>query len=214
MAGLFITLEGIEGSGKTSRRERLAERLRARGREVLVLREPGGTPFAERVRSLLLEPRAEGADAASLTPWSEACLVLAARAQLVEQVIRPALAEGRTVLCDRFGDSTVAYQGDGRGLDRTLLKQLNRTVTGGLAPRLTLLLDLPVEHALRRLQDPGRAGALTRFDRESRAFHERVRAGFLRLAEEEPGRFAVIDASKPEPRVDDEVWARVAPLLD
>lgn len=211
MAGLFITFEGIEGSGKTSRRDRLAERLRAQSREVLLLREPGGTPFAESVRALLLDPRS--GESGALPPWSEACLVLAARAQLVDQVIRPALAQGRTVLCDRFADSTIAYQGEGRGLDRDLLARLNRAVTGGLAPRLTLLLDLAVEGALRRLEDPSRSGALTRFDRESRDFHERVRAGFLRLAQEEPGRFAVIDAARPEAQVDDAVWARVAPLL-
>jgi dTMP kinase len=172
VAGCFITLEGIEGSGKTSQQLRLVERLRTRDVAVLALREPGGTPLAEEVRALLLARRGPDGRESRVAPWSEAFLMLAARAQLVSEVVRPALAAGTWVVCDRFTDSTVAYQGGGRGLDRAMLARLNQAATGGLAPDLTLLFDLPVGEALaRRLPRAGarRAGPLRGGGRGARA---------------------------------------------
>jgi dTMP kinase len=214
VAGCFITLEGIEGSGKTSQQLRLVERLRTRDVAVLALREPGGTPLAEEVRALLLARRGPDGRESRVAPWSEAFLMLAARAQLVSEVVRPALAAGTWVVCDRFTDSTVAYQGGGRGLDRAMLARLNQAATGGLAPDLTLLFDLPVGEALARLERNRPDPEITRFDQESRAFHERVRAAFLELARGEPARFAVVDAARGLEAVAEDAWARVAPLVE
>jgi len=197
-SGLFVTFEGGEGSGKSTQIERLAARLRAAGIEPLLTREPGGTPLAERVRDLLLDP------AAGPGPAGEALLMEAARADLVERVLRPALAEGRVILCDRYDDSTLAYQGAGRGLDADLLAALNRFATGGLRPHLTLLYDIDPARGLARRSDSGRE--LNRLDRESRAFHERVRARFLDLARAEPERFVVLDAAEPPEALERHGW--------
>jgi len=188
--GVFITLEGIEGCGKSTQASRLAKRLRKVGYRVVETREPGGTPLAERIRNVLL-----GSSAEPVTPECEAHLILAGRSQHVAQVISPALQNGAMVLCDRFSDSTVAYQGYGRGLDLKALVRLNRFATGGLAPDLTLLLDLPIATGLARRR---REQNQNRLDREARSFYQRVRNGFLELAAQQPLRIKVIDA-RPDP---------------
>ncbi len=187
---LFVTFEGIEGSGKTSQLRFLAAHLRAAGRAVVETREPGGTAAGAAIRRLLL-----GAEAVPLTPLAELLLYCADRTQHVSEVVRPALAAGRVVLSDRFSDSTVAYQGYGRGLDLETLRALDAHARNGLAPGLTFLLDCPVEVGLARAR--GRAGVEDRFERESIAFHERVRQGFHALAAAEPGRFCILDAAAP-----------------
>jgi dTMP kinase len=198
LPGLFVTFEGGEGSGKTSQLARLAERLRG-GLDPLVTREPGGTPLAEGIRALLLDP------AHDTDPMAEVFLMEAARAELVAKVIRPALQAGRVVLCDRYADSTLAYQGGGRGIDLELLRQLNRAATGGLVPDLTLLFDLDPKIGLeRRLAD----GRTNRLDREPLAFHERARSQFLSLAKAEPDRWTVLDAGRPPEWLAEQTWAR------
>ena len=184
--GLLITFEGGEGSGKSTQAELLAQSLEATGQRVLRLREPGGTPLGEELRRLLLHRRA------AMSPAAELLLFLAARAELVQSVIQPALAEGAIVICDRFCDSTFAYQGYGRGLDLAELRRLNAFATGGLVPDLTVLLDLPVEASRRRKQRDEDA-----FQREDDAFHERVRQGYFELAGQEPARWLVLDATLP-----------------
>lgn len=208
--GKFITFEGPEGGGKSTQIEALAAALRAGGRAVLVTREPGGTPLAEKVRALVREERGDPP-----VTRSEALLFLAARAQVVARVIRPALARGAWVLCDRFADSTFAYQGYGRGLDVALLRQLNAFATEGLAPDLTFLLDVPPEVSRARLAARQAATATTadRIEAAGEAFHARLRAGFLALAREEPARFAVIDATASRAAVAARILAAVRPLL-
>ncbi|MDE3735888.1 MULTISPECIES: dTMP kinase [Pseudomonas] len=189
MSGLFITLEGPEGAGKSTNREYLAERLRNHGVEVVLTREPGGTPLAERIRELLLTPSDEtmGVD-------TELLLVFAARAQHLEGVIKPALARGAVVLCDRFTDATYAYQGGGRGLPEERIAFLERFVQGDLRPDLTLVFDLPVEIGLSRAAARGR---LDRFEQEQRSFFEAVRQTYLQRARAAEERYKVIDASLP-----------------
>ena len=205
MPGLFVTFEGGEGSGKSTQVTRLAARLRAGGLSPLVTREPGGTPLAEAIRELLLSPAWVPA------PLTEALLMEAARAELVTTVLRPALAEGRVVLCDRYGDSTLAYQGAGRGLDPGLLASWNRIATGGLVPDLTLLFDASPELGLTRRGSA--AGEPNRLDLESSAFHSRVRARYLELARAEPGRFVVLDAALEPDSLEALVWAAVSARL-
>ncbi|MGE9764443.1 MULTISPECIES: dTMP kinase [Pseudomonadaceae] len=188
MTGLFITLEGPEGAGKSTNREYLAERLRERGIEVQLTREPGGTPLAERIRELLLDPSDE-----QMAVDTELLLVFAARAQHIAQVIRPALERGAVVLCDRFTDATYAYQGGGRGLPVERIAQLESFVQGGLRPDLTLVFDLPVEIGLSRAAARGR---LDRFEQEGRAFFEAVRNTYLGRAHAEPGRYHILDAAQ------------------
>ena len=205
MAGLFVTFEGGEGSGKSTQLARLAARLRARGIEPLVTREPGGTPLAEGIRDLLLDPaRRPGA-------ISEALLMEAARADLVAGLVRPALAAGRVVLCDRYDDSTLAYQGAGRGLDPGLLAVLNQAATGGLEPGLTLLYDVPPEVGLARRERA--AGETNRLDREPADFHLRVRRCFLDLAAAEPERWVVLDATATPDELERLGWAALEPRL-
>ncbi len=205
MPGLFVTFEGGEGSGKSTQIARLAVRLRGRGVEPVITREPGGTPLAEGIRVLLLDA---GHPPGAL---AEAFLMEAARAELVAGVIRPALAAGRVVLCDRYDDSTLAYQGAGRGLDGAMLREWNRAATGGLTPGLTLLFDLDPAAGLARRA--GAAGAPNRLDREPPDFHARVRARFLELAAAEPARFVVLDASLPPEALEAKVWEAVEPRL-
>jgi dTMP kinase len=196
MSARFIVLEGGEGAGKSRLLQALGERLRASGVDVVMTREPGGTPLGERIRGIVLAERALD------DPLAELLLFEAARAHLVETLIRPALGRGATVLCDRFGASSIAYQSYGRGLPRDVVERANAIATAGVAPDLTLLLDLPAEAGLaRRAGD----GAANHFDREALAFHERVRAGYLELARE-PG-WRIIDATQPFERVLDEAHA-------
>jgi dTMP kinase len=211
MPGLFVTFEGGEGSGKSTQIARLAARLRSLGADPLVTREPGGTALAEGIRELLLDRGGPTAADPAVDPHpnrvSEALLMVAARADLVEKVIRPALAGGRVVLCDRYGDSTLAYQGGGRGLDAGLLAEWNRVATGGLVPDLTLLFDLDPRVGLARRA--GVSGSANRLDRESLQFHGRVRACYLELAAAEPGRWIVLDAGLPATALEDAVWSAI-----
>lgn len=184
MHGRFITLEGVDGAGKSTHLDWLVGHLRKTGRTVVQTREPGGTPLGEKLRELLLrEP---------MHLETEALLMFAARREHLERVIRPALARGDWVVCDRFTDATFAYQGGGRGLSLEKLVQLEFWVQGELHPDLTLLFDLPVNMAAERMADAARA--LDRFEQEKADFHERVRAAYLRRAEENPARFRIIDS--------------------
>jgi len=203
MTARFITLEGIEGAGKSTVAKFVLAYLARRQIPGRLTREPGGTPLAERIRQLVLERGAE-----PLSPVTETLLMFAARDLHLQHVIRPALARGEWVVCDRFTDATRAYQGSGRGVDAELIEALAAAVHGGLAPDCTLLLDLPVSVGLARAR--GRAtGESDRFEAETQAFFERVRAGYLGLARREPERFHVIDAAAPL----DAVEARVEDIL-
>jgi dTMP kinase len=185
---MFITLEGPDGSGKTTQFHMLKDWLQSRGRDVLALREPGGTQLGEEIRELLLGLR-EGAPMHART---ELLLFCASRAQLVVEKIKPHLAHGGIVLCDRFADCTLAYQGYGRGLDLAELKTILRFATQGIVPNLTLYFDVDAETGLARRS---KGGDVNRLDRESIDFHRRVRAGYLEMVAAEPDRWAVIDAS-------------------
>jgi dTMP kinase len=204
----FITFEGIEGSGKTTQLALLAERLRRNGLRVLTTREPGGCPIADAIRRILLDPVNR-----AMAPRAELLLYAAARAQHVAEVIRPALAEGRIVLCDRYTDATLAYQGYGRQLDMVLIDHLNEIASEGCRPDLTLLLDMPetagLERALQRnaTQDLAAEG---RFEQETLAFHGRVRQGYLEVARRQPARFRLIDARGGV----EEVAGRIASAVD
>jgi dTMP kinase len=189
--GWFITLEGPEGAGKTVLARRVAEALTSRGHVVRLTREPGGTALGERLRALLLERAAEGVPASD--PRADALLFNAARAQLVAEVIRPALAAGEVVLCARFADSTLAYQGYGAGLPVDELRDIARVATGGLAPDLTILLDVAPEVGIRRKAPGARNRFESAFDLD---FHRRVRDGFLDLAGQEPDRWRIVDSSR------------------
>lgn len=193
---MFISFEGIEGSGKSTAQRLLAEHLQGLGYDPLLTREPGGCALGRSLRPILLDARTRG-----LSSRAELYLFLADRAQHVAEIIRPALEAGQTVLCDRYADSTLAYQGYGRGLDPEHLRRINDMATGGLMPDLTLLLDLPVHCGLERAglrnREEGTVLSEGRFDAESLEFHERVRQGYRSLAAEEPERFAIIDAAQP-----------------
>ena len=206
MSGLFITLEGPEGAGKSTNREYLAERLRDQGIEVVLSREPGGTPLAERIRELLLAPSDEIMDSDT-----ELLLVFAARAQHLAQVIRPALARGAVVLCDRFTDATYAYQGGGRGLSEARIAELERFVQGELRPNLTLVFDLPVEIGLSRAAARGR---LDRFEQEGRAFFDAVRHTYLQRAHAAPARYRVLDAAQSLEAVQRAIDALMPEILE
>ncbi len=202
--GRFITLEGIEGAGKSSVARALAGELQRRGLEVVLTREPGGTPLAERVRELVLSRGVEPVD-----PLAELLLMMAARALHLKNLIRPALATGRWVICDRFTDATRAYQGAGRGLDEALIESLAAAVQQGLEPDRTLVLDLPVNVGLARAR--GRADGGDRFEDETRRFFERVRERYLELTRAEPRRCRRIDAEAPPGQV---LAASLAALVD
>ena len=205
---MFITLEGIEGSGKTTQVDRLAQFLEARGKECLTTRQPGGTVIGENIRSILLNP-----ENSTLAPMAELLLYLADRAQHISEMIKPALAAGQTIICDRYFDATVAYQGFARGLSVELLLELHRMLFDDLKPDITLLLDLSPQQGLDRawqqLNSGQRAGRESRFEKETVAFHEKVRAGYLELARLEPQRFRVIDAA----RSPDQVFAEISKII-
>ena len=195
-AGLFITFEGSEGCGKSTQIRRMAEFLGSLGNEVVVLREPGATPIGESIRNLLQYDAA----ASAMTPEAELLLFAASRAQLVREIIRPALTRGAVVLCDRFLDSTTVYQGVARDLDSCEVSRINDFAVGGTLPDLTLLLDLDAAEGRRRAAT--RNGPADRMEQERESFYEAVRQGYLKLAAENAGRFAVIDASSDEERVE------------
>ena len=191
LPGAFITFEGIEGSGKSTQCRRLARCLRKQGYHVLETREPGGTPLAETIRKLLLTPSKTKHTLDSMTPTCESLLILAARSQHITHVIQPALEKGMIVLCDRFFDSTLAYQGHARGLDQTFLNNAQQFIANGIQPHLTFFLDLPIRDGLARRQ---RSKKLDRLDQESLKFHQRVRRGFLALAKQHATRIQKVDA--------------------
>ena len=201
----FIVLDGVEGAGKSTQLARVAEALRAAGEDVLVTVEPGGTPVGEAIRALLLAP-----DYPQMTPLTEALLFCASRAQHVQQVIRPALAEGRLVLCDRFSAATFAYQGHAGGVGEELVVALDEAATGGLVPDMTIILDLPPEEGLRRKFGDGPGDTADRIERNELEFHRRVRAGFHAYARRCPDRTAIIDAARSE----DEVFAAICAALE
>lgn len=189
---LFVTFEGIEGCGKTTQASRLKAALEATGKSVVLTRQPGGTAVGERIRGILLDVKTK------LVPLAELLLYEADRAQHVAEVIRPALDAGKIVLCDRYIDASVAYQGAARGVSTDLVETLNRIATAGLEPDLTLLLDLDAEVSLKRARDRAVAAGDSpdRFERESATFHSAVRSGYLAIAEKRPGRFVKIAADR------------------
>ncbi|MBE9508645.1 MAG: dTMP kinase [Chloroflexi bacterium] len=204
---MFITLEGPDGSGKSTQARLLAEWLRGQGYEVVLTREPGGTDIGDQIRVVLHDPRntAMGAQ-------TEILLYSASRAQHVAQFIRPALAAGKIVISDRYADSTLAYQGYGRGLDLGTLRAITGFATGGLTPDLTLYLDITAQEGLQRRQSGG--DEWNRLDAEALEFHQRVRAGYLELVEQEPERWVVIDAARSVEEVQTEIRAQVQARLN
>ena len=210
MRGKFITFEGPEGGGKSTQVKTLAEWLRKQGKKVVVTREPGGTRMSELIRALVRDEMEDPP-----VTRCEVLLFLAARAQVVSQVIRPALAHGEWVVCDRFADSTFAYQGYGRGIDVQLLKNFNDFVTEGLVPDLTILLDVPPEVSRTRLaaRQASTSDTGDRIEAAGEMFHRRLREGFLDLAKAEPKRFTVIDASKSIDKVAAAVQKTVQRIL-
>ena len=210
-AGVFITLEGPDGAGKSTQAQLLAERIRATGREVVLTREPGGTALGERLRDVLMH-----APAGSHDGLSDALLFNAARARQVSEVIRPALARGAVVVCDRFSNSTLAYQGYGGGVDLEQLRDLKEIAIGDITPGRTVLVDLPIAAGLERRQI-GSEADLTRFETDAKehgaTFHERVRSGYLDLARNEPERWRVVDGSTDPKSVAEAVWSAVADLF-
>ncbi|GAA5523633.1 thymidylate kinase [Microbulbifer aestuariivivens] len=203
--GRFITLEGGEGVGKSTNLLFITDWMRSRGIEFVQTREPGGTPLAEQLRALLLEHREETVD-----PTAELLMVFAARAQHLAEVIRPALARGAWVICDRFTDATYAYQGGGRGLDLSLIAQLEQTVQGPLRPDRVLLLDLDPAQGLARAAT---TGAADRFESERLDFFQKVREAYLARADADPGRYAVLDAARPLAEVQQRLEVELQSLL-
>ncbi|MBN2070424.1 MAG: dTMP kinase [Candidatus Krumholzibacteriota bacterium] len=212
MRGLFITFEGIEGSGKSTVAARIEKLFADDGVEIVLTREPGGTVTSEDIRSILLDP-----DREEISARTELLLYLASRVQLVEQVIEPALKEGRIVICDRFMDASVAYQGWARGLGEELVIELNRFAVGQAVPDLTFLFDLGVEEGFRRGPDKRESNGVRkrdRLEREDIAFHEKVREGYLRIAGREKQRIVVIDAILPLDSVVDSVFRNIRARMD
>ena len=206
MIGTFITFEGIEGCGKTTQLKLLAEELKRRGSSVVTTREPGGTAIGDEIRHILLNPHHH-----AMEPLTELFLYAAARSQHVHDVIRPALAQGKVVLCDRYVDATRAYQGAARRIDAAILEQLIDVPTGGLLPHLTLLLDCPVNIGLQRAtqRESQTSRSADRFEREAIDFHERVRQGYLDMALREPKRMKVIDARSDQKTIHQHILAEV-----
>ena len=207
---MFITFEGPEGSGKTTQIERLKRHMAEAGHDVLVTREPGGTAIGDQIRQILHDVRN-----LAMLPNTEILLYSASRAQIVGEVIRPALGRGQVVLCDRYADSTMAYQGYGHGLDLGMLRSITEFATGGLEPDLTIYLDIAPDLGLQRKRAAFEAGEseLNRMDLKELAFHQRVRAGYLEMAAQAPQRWVILDASRPIEEIQQDILARVANLL-
>ncbi len=211
MRGAFITFEGIEGSGKSTQIALLHDYLLEQGRAVTLTREPGGTPIGDQIRKVLLDPANKVLD-----PTAELLLYAASRAQHLREVILPALAEGRIVLCDRFSDATMAYQGYGRGLSVPTIRELDRIVTAGLRPNLTVLLDIDARTGVGRARGRNAERGLhgeARFENEDIAFHTRVRDGYHLLAREEPDRIRLVNAARPPDEIQKEIRQIVLPVL-
>ncbi len=202
----FITLEGPEGGGKSTQAKRLAEQLQSEGHDVLFTREPGGTEIGDQIRKVIMS-----LDNKSMSPEAEFLLFSASRAQVVRQLIQPQLARDGIVVCDRFYDSSLAYQGYGHDLDLETLRVVTRFVTGGLVPDLTILLDLSSELGLERRKSDGRWNRLDDYDL---AFHERVREGYFKLMETEPERWVLIDASQMQDEIQEQIRSAVASRLE
>ena len=206
---MFITLEGIEGSGKTTQLEHIVDYLKGRGSECIVTREPGGTRIGKKIRAILLDP-----DSRELYPMAELLLYMADRSQHVNEVVIPHLASGKLVLCDRYYDATLVYQGYARGIDIEIIQRLHRWVLKDLKPDVTILLDLEPQIGLKRawkeIDRGARTGLETRFEKETLRFHKKVRAGYLTLARNDPDRFEVVDASQNERQVRE----RIMHILD
>jgi len=207
--GLFITFEGIDGSGKSTQVRLLAERLQGSSSPVLVTREPGGTRIGEQIREQILAPTHQ-----EMAATTEVLLFSAARAQIVAEVIRPHLERGGIVLCDRFADSTYSYQGYGRGQDLQTLRSITQIATDGLNPDHTIFLDLPVAAALQRKQRAAATDEWNRLDAEAVAFHERVRAGYHALIDEEPARWLAFDAQIDPHQLASQIWQRIEPFVE
>jgi len=205
MPGFFISFEGMEGCGKSTHAALLAEALQKQGFEVIATREPGGTALGQTLRQILLNP-----SGSRLATGTELLLMLADRAQHVQEIIAPSLHEGKIVISDRFADSTTAYQGHGRGVEQEVLMRLNAFACGGYMPALTILFDVPVDEGLRRANNRrGNAILADHFEAESVAFHERVRSGFLAVARAEPQRVVVIDSQRPIEEIHSEILSIV-----
>ena len=201
---LFVTFEGGEGSGKSVQARALYKRLSQLVAPVLLTHEPGGTPFGNKIGHWL-----KWTEIKDISPLTELLLFNASRAQLIDEIIRPSLKNGIAVICDRYTDSTIAYQSYGRGLDLDMVESVNNTATQGLKPDLTILLDIPAEEGLARK----RLRKQDRFEQEDIAFHQRVRAGFLTLAADDPQRWLVIDASQCKAKIKEIIWQKVSQLL-
>jgi dTMP kinase len=207
--GFFITLEGIEGSGKTTHARFLEAAIRDEGYRVSLTREPGGTPFGEALRTVIL-----GTGEEPPVPEAELYLILAARAQHVQEVVLPRLNRGEVVICDRFSDASLAYQGGGRGLGLDRVARANELATSGLVPDLTLLCDIPVEEALGRVHSRrARGGDYNRFDREKQDFYEAVRAAYLELARRDPDRIVTVSSTEAKEQIAEQLFEVVAPQL-
>jgi dTMP kinase len=209
--GRFITIEGLDGCGKSTQLNRLAESLRRQGLEVLVTREPGGTAIGERIRAVLLDSRTHG-----LSPWAELALMFASRAQQIDELILPALESGKWVLCDRFTDSSEAYQGGGRQLGSEPVLDLHRVLCRSLQPDMTIFMDSEVAHSVNRARRRNQQAASAnepdenRFEQENRAFFERVHQAYLNIARREPHRVFVLDARRPADVVEKEIFQEIS----
>jgi len=206
---MFITLEGIEGCGKTTQMQQLSTLFENRGHACVLTREPGGTTLGEKIRAILLDPASTG-----LVPTAELLLYMADRAQHINSLIKPSLAEGKIILCDRYFDATLVYQGFARGLDTGVICDLHRLIFDDLKPDITFLLDLAPQiglaRAWRQLDNGTRSGSESRFEEETLSFHEKVRTGYLELARRQPGRIKVVDASRDEKQVQADIRAALA----
>jgi dTMP kinase len=202
---LFITFEGGEGSGKSTQTKALSRKLKSRKVPAILIHEPGSTALGEKLTRLLKWGRST-----NISPLTELLLFNASRAQLLDEVVRPALRQGKVVICDRYTDSTLAYQGHGRGIDKSMINEINNLATAGLKPDLTVLLDISPDTAFLRKtgQEPDR------FETENRDFHRRVRKGYLELAQTDPERWLVIDASLTIDEIKQVIWQKVSQLLD
>jgi dTMP kinase len=210
---MFITLEGIEGCGKTTQIRHLSAFFEDRGQPCVVTREPGGTDIGKAIRSILLNPSSKG-----IVPRAELLLYMADRAQHIEKLVKPCLADNKVVLCDRYFDATVVYQGYARGIDTGFICELHRLVLEDFKPDITFLLDLEphigLSRAWQELNSGNRSGNESRFEEEKLSFHEKVRSGYLELAHQEPERFRIIDASNSESQVQEDIRAVLTEVLD
>ncbi|MFQ6003260.1 MAG: dTMP kinase, partial [Candidatus Zixiibacteriota bacterium] len=205
MAGFFITFEGIDFCGKTTQARKLENYLREKGYEVVLVREPGGERISEKIRKILLSEKNK-----EMTHMTELLLYLASRAQLTQRVILPSLKERKIVICDRYSDSTLAYQGYGRGLSKSMIKYLNQVSSSGLSPDLTILLDVPVEISLKRKTKENKKKTVDRLEKEKFEFHQRVRDGYLKIAEKNKKRIKIIDGRKDQ----EKTWEKVKSSVD